>query len=143
MSQRIWGPVVGRRWLFLVAGITWMGVSLMLGTFAIIWLSSASWTTALPMALAGTLLAVIAYRAGFVSLALKNIERIQQLPERTSLFNFLAWKSYLMIAVMATGGSLLRHSALPRPYLAVVYLGMGGCLFLSSLHYYPPAWPPF
>jgi len=48
----------------------------------------------------------------------------------------LAWKSYAIVAVMITGGVLLRHSAIPKPYLAIVYAAMGGGLFLSSFVYY-------
>ena len=36
---------------------------------------------------------------------------------------------------MITAGFILRHSTLPRPILAVMYLAMGGALTGSSLHY--------
>ena len=135
--------VVGKRWLLLLAGVTWMAVSVLLAGFAYSWLRPLPWINALPLALSGLAIAIAAYRLGFVTLALKNIQRIQRMSDRASLFAFLQWKSYLMIAIMASGGAMLRHSAFPKPYLAVIYLGMGGSLFLSSLHYYPRAWPPF
>jgi hypothetical protein len=56
---------------------------------------------------------------GFRKLARKNLARIQQLNDRACLFSFLAWKSYAIVAVMITGGVLLRHSAIPKPYLAI------------------------
>ncbi len=37
---------------------------------------------------------------------------------------------------MITGGVLLRHSAIPKPYLAILYAAIGGGLFLSSFVYY-------
>ena len=52
------------------------------------------------------------------------------------MFSFQAWKSYLLVAFMIALGITLRHSALPRPILAGVYLAIGGALFLSSLRYY-------
>jgi hypothetical protein len=33
-------------------------------------------------------------------------------------------------------GIALRHSPLDRRILALVYVGMGGALFLASLHFY-------
>lgn len=43
-------------------------------------------------------------------------------------------KSYLIIVVMM--GMALRHSPIPKPYLAAVYLGIGGGLLLASLGYF-------
>ena len=37
---------------------------------------------------------------------------------------------------MITGGILLRHSAVPKSYLAVVYAAIGGALLQASVHYY-------
>ncbi len=143
MSLASFKPVANKRWLLLLAGATWMAVSFMLAAFAYSWLRPLPWTSALPLVLGGLLIAVAAYRLGFVSLALQNIRRIHRMSDKACLFAFMQWKSYPLIAVMVTGGALLRHSAFPKPMLAVVYLGMGGCLFLSSLHYYPEAWSLF
>lgn len=130
-------PAVGRRWLLLIAGVTWMGVSVILAAFAYSWLRPLAPAAALPFAVGGAIVGFAAYRLGFVGLALRNIRRIRAMSERACVFAFMQWKSYLIIGVMSTSGALLRHSSFPKPYLAVVYLGMGACLFLSSLHYYP------
>ena len=84
----------------------------------------------------GIAAAVVIYRFGFRNLARKNSERIRQLNDPACLFAFLGWKSYAIVAVMITGGVLLRHSAIPKPYLAILYAGIGGGLFLSSFVYY-------
>ncbi len=134
-----WKPAVERRWLLLLAGIIWMGVGIMLTAFAYSWLRPLPWPTAVPFILAGILIGVTGYRLGFLLLAARNIQRIKELPDRAWVFAFQAGRGYLMIAVMMASGMLLRHSAFPKPYLAVIYLGLGGCLFLSSLSYYPQA----
>jgi hypothetical protein len=46
----------------------------------------------------------------------------------------------LIIAVMISLGLFLRHSSLPKQYLAVIYLAVGGALFLSSFYYYKLLW---
>ncbi len=143
MSLERLTPTVHKRWLLILAGGTWMAVSLMLAAFAYSWLRPLPWSMAVPLALGGLLIAATAYRLGFVSLALKNIKRIRQMSDGACVFAFMHWKSYPLIAIMVTAGILLRHSAFPKPILAVIYLGMGGSLFLSSLHYYPEAWALF
>ena len=37
---------------------------------------------------------------------------------------------------MVTFGALLRQLPIPKPYLAVVYFGIGGAMLLSSLRYF-------
>lgn len=129
-------PAVSRKWLLLLAGLMWTGVGLLLGSFALRWLIAAPSISSLGLGLLGLAVALAAYRLQFSRLALKNIERIQALAEKACVFAFQAWKGYLIIAVMMTGGMLLRHSALPKPYLAVVYAAIGGALLLASRHYY-------
>ena len=138
-----WKPAVERRWLLLLAGIIWMAVGIMLAAFASTWLRSLPWTVALPFALAGVLVAVVGYRMGFFKLAIHNIQRIHRLPDRAWIFAFQAGKAYIDDR---RNGHIGRPSAplsfsqtlpgcdLPR---------RGGCLFLASLLYYPPALAQF
>ncbi len=129
-------PALPRHWLMALAGLMWTAVGVMLGRYAFVWLAgSPSWVNA-GLGLAGVAVAVPIYRLGFGKLARRNVERIRQLGDRACLFSFLAWKSYAIVAVMITGGVLLRHSAIPKPYLAILYAAIGGGLFLSSFVYY-------
>jgi hypothetical protein len=47
-------------------------------------------------------------------------------------FGFFSWKSWLFVIVMMGGGILLRHSGLPRDFLAVLYVGVGTGLALAD-----------
>jgi hypothetical protein len=100
------------------------------------WLLQVKVLNALLLAFAGVLLGTVIYRFGFLGLAIKNINRIQLLPEKACLFAFQEWKSYPLIAVMVMLGITLRHSPIPKSYLAVLYIGIGVGLFLASLQYY-------
>jgi hypothetical protein len=73
---------------------------------------------------------------GFSRLVRQNLERIRSRPAKACLFGFQSWKSYLIVAVMVTMGAVLRHSGVPKPQLAVVYLAMGGAMVLSSPRYF-------
>jgi hypothetical protein len=66
----------------------------------------------------------------------KNIARIEDGPTRASAFAFQGWKSYLVTVLMVAMGITLRHSAVPKPYLAVIYEGVGAALLLTSLLYH-------
>ena len=84
------------------------------------------------------LLAGLIYFFGFSKLAVKNIRRIGLYArEKVCLFAFQEWKSYPLVAFMVALGIYLRvYSPIPKPALAVLYFGLGGGLFFSSLHYF-------
>ena len=133
-------PAVSKKWLFALAGILWSLVGLMLCLRAEIWLQHIYLPTALWFASFGLILSVIVYRFGFAKIARKNIERLCFRPDKSCIFSFQAWRSYLIIMIMVTLGLVLRHSAFPKPYLAIIYLTIGGALFFSSIHYYARLW---
>jgi hypothetical protein len=64
--------------------------------------------------------------------------RIVNIPkERVCLFAFQKWTSYPLVVVMIALGIYLRlYSPIPKPYLAVLYIGLGLSLLVSSLQYY-------
>ncbi len=125
-----------RSWLLALAGLMWTGVGLMLCDYAINWLEIGwSWVP-FALGLSGLIISVVAARWKFSELAIKNIERIFSLPDRACIFSFLAWKGYVIIIFMMTLGIVLKSSPLPKPYLAVIYLAVGGALIQASWHYY-------
>jgi hypothetical protein len=133
-----WTPATKKIWLHLTAGIMWSGVGIMLVTFAANWLGLVHSWTVIFLVLAGLLLAAAIYFFGFSKLASRNVQRIINIPkERVCLFAFQKWTSYPLVLVMiAMGIFLRRYSPIPKPYLAILYIGLGLSLFVSSLQYY-------
>jgi hypothetical protein len=131
-------PAVGKKWLQLAAGLMWSAVGVMLVAFASRWLKPLDWLPLLLLLLAGLALAAAIYIFGFSKLARKNILRINALNgDRVCIFAFQEWKSYPLVAVMIFMGIYLRlYSPIPKPLLAILYLGLGFSLFASSLPYY-------
>jgi hypothetical protein len=129
-------PAVPKCWLFAVSGVMWSIVGLMMCATGAGWLVHAGLVRGAGFGLAGLVLAVLAVRWGFGGIARKNIRRLRRLPDRGCFFAFQAWKSYLLIMIMIVLGITLRHSPIPRNFIAVVYTTIGGALFLSSFHYY-------
>jgi hypothetical protein len=133
-------PATPKNWLIATAGLLWSTVGVMLCSIAFHWMVSLLIGRMILLVSAGVLGAIVAYRFTFSSIAQKNIIRLLQFPEKVCFFAFQAWKSYFIIIVMILLGATLRHSSIPKHYLAVVYLTIGGALFLSSLHYYKTLW---
>lgn len=129
-------PVVPKHWLLLIAGLMWSGVGILLSCFAITWLAKALSMASILLGLFGVGISIFANRYQFSKLARKNIRRILGLNPKACVFAFQAWSGYLIIAVMMTGGMYLRSTAIPKPYLAVIYAAIGGSLLQASLHYY-------
>jgi uncharacterized membrane protein len=136
MSPYNYRPAVGKRWLYFTAGAVWLGVGIMLIEFASGWLKLAA--SPVIYLIAGVALATCIYFLGFSKLARKNIRRIQAISlKRICLFAFQEWRSYPLVLFMIFLGIYLRaYSPIPKPLLAVLYIGIGGGLLSSSLHYF-------
>ncbi len=129
-------PTVGRRWLYLAAGLLWGAAGAMLCARAYGWLASEDAAHALLHLTIGAACGVLIYRFKFSRVADKNIRRISRLAERANPLAFQSPPTYLLIAFMMGLGIALRQSALPRYLLAILYLGIGLGLVLASLRYY-------
>jgi len=129
-------PLVSRHWLLALAGVMWTGVGVMLMWRAWIWLSAMEPAWMIGITLAGVLIAISFYYFMFTKTVAKNILRLCGLPDPVSILAFNSPKGYILIIFMIGMGIALRHSPLDRRILALVYAGMGGALFLASLHFY-------
>ncbi|MEW6601912.1 MAG: hypothetical protein AB1499_13145 [Nitrospirota bacterium] len=133
---RKFDPAVDKRILVALSGLMWSGVGVMLCRLAVRWLSEPAAVGRIWYGFAGIFLALMIHHFGFLKLVNRNIERISAKKGKVCIFGFQPWKSYLIIAVMIAMGTTLRHSNLPRPYLAIIYVGFGGAMFLSSIRYF-------
>ena len=131
---------VNKVWLFILAGLMWSGVGIMLCVLAYGWLAGLHSINAIWAGLIGLVASVLIYQFGFLHIAQKNIDRLHTFLEKASPFAFMSAKSYLLVVFMMGLGIALRTSPIPKVYLAVIYTAIGAALFLSSLHYYPHMW---
>ena len=129
-------PAAPIYWLIAAAGFTWSTVGILLCWLAYGWLDALVFHVAVLSGAAGIAGAVAASHFVFSAIALKNIDRLSHLPEKSCFFAFQAWRSYILIVLMVSLGTALRHSPIPREYLAALYLTIGGALILSSRLYY-------
>ncbi len=128
-------PAVPKAVLLFLAGGLWLGVGIMLLLLAASWLREAAQINRTLFAGSGVVLALLIHHFGFSKIVDKNLGRILPAQEKKCMFSFMPWKSYLLIPVMVALGILLRHSALPKHYLAILYIAIGLALLLSSVRY--------
>ena len=95
-----------------------------------------STSMAIVVALVSVTCAGAGYVFGFSKIVVKNIDRINKMPDRAHMFSFTAARGYLMIALMMTIGITLRNSSIPKYYLTVPYLAMGAILLIGSVQFY-------
>ena len=131
-------PSVPKIWLYIAAGLVWLGVGVMLDAFASRWVRLSGFPTELLIIAAGLILATVIYLFGFSKLAKKNMQRISEyVTDKVCLFAFQSWTSYPLVAFMMGLGIYLRHySTFPKPLLAILYLGIGSALFAAGLLYF-------
>ncbi|MEA3439985.1 MAG: hypothetical protein U9R58_06855 [Chloroflexota bacterium] len=129
---------MNKKWLYLIAGGMWSGVGIWLCLLAYRWLKPVSINTTLIFAAVGILLAGAIYLFGFRFFANRNILRINSYyQDRVCIFAFQQWTSYPLVVMMVSLGVFLRvYAPIPKPYLAVLYIGIGGSLFMASFLYY-------
>lgn len=128
-------PTVSRNALVVLAGLFWVAVGVMLLLVAFLWLSAAHEVRRYVFLAAGITGAVLVHHFVFLKIVDRNLARISSGDEKRCLFSFMPWRSYLLVPVMIALGFILRHSALPRHYLAVIYITIGLALILSSVRY--------
>jgi hypothetical protein len=128
------------RWLYLIAGLMWNAVGVMLCRLAILWLGVVGKRVGLELALVGMSAAIPMSHFAFIPIAQKNIRRIGLFAGKASLLAFQAPRGYLIIALMMTMGFVLRHSVIPKEYLAGAYETIGISLILGSALFYHAFW---
>ncbi len=131
-------PGLAKVWLYFTAGTMWTWVGLYLMSLTVAWITTENNFISILIILAGILLATAINIFGFSKIAIKNIKRIILIKsEKPCIFAFQEWTSYPLVAVMISLGIYLRkYSPLPKSLLAILYIGIGGGLFLSSFKYY-------
>ncbi|MEJ2165663.1 MAG: hypothetical protein P8X90_09050 [Desulfobacterales bacterium] len=128
-------PAVDKRVLLFLAGFMWLGVGTMLLALSYSWLDAFHRSGSFLFEGIGVAAALVIHHFGFLKIVDKNLGRILPMEGKRCVFSFLTWKSYIMVALMIAMGVMLRHSPIPKPYLAMLYTGIGLALVLSSVRY--------
>lgn len=127
-------PGVHKKYLLIISGLMWTGVGIFLASLTYKWLFNYNKIIYYGL---GLLLALLIHRFGFSFIANQNIKRVLKMEKtKACIFAFQPWYSYGIVIFMMSLGMFMRNSFIPKNYLAILYFGIGGALFLSSLKYY-------
>jgi uncharacterized membrane protein len=129
-------PVVSKTILVLIAGLVWIMTGTFLSRLAIIWWQSYTGSFLSLFIILGLILGMIKGYYVFSGIVRKNIDRISRMDRNGFVLAFIPWKTYLLIIAMMTFGMTLRHSALPKQYLAIIYMAVGFAMVLSGFQYF-------
>jgi len=131
-------PGVGKFWLYFTAAVVWSAVGMYLDFLAASWLREVNLILTIILISCGLVLAAAIYLIMFKRFADQNIARIRSMTgERICIFAFQRWTSYPLVVIMMSMGIYLRvYSPIPKPYLAILYIGIGSGLVLASWRYY-------
>lgn len=129
-------PAAAKYILLLLSGLLWAFAGSMLLLFAITWLTDENTSYPFVFASSGLVLGLLIHFFGFSRVVSKNLKRIAEMPEKPCIFGFMSWKSYFLIIFMMSLGISLRLSPIPKPYLAIIYTGIGSALILSGSRYF-------
>ncbi len=128
---------VKREILYIVSGLMWTGVGVMLNILSINWFNHSKGNLRYFALIGGVLSGIIIAILGFGILAKKNIKRIYELSNYTCIFNFQEIRSYFIIIFMIALGIFMRKSGFfSKEILSFVYSAIGTGLFLASFLYY-------
>jgi len=127
-------PSVPKRWLFFIASAVWAFAAYRVLMLALKFAPEAP----LPLwevIVLGMVGFLVFFNFVFLKVSRKYILRISCLRnENPCLFAFFGWKSYLLIAVMASMGILFaRFHLLPVFLQGIFYIALGGSLLMSAL----------
>jgi hypothetical protein len=130
-------PGVPRRSLLLIAGCAWSIAGGILITRSLVYLIGVNHHLALEIAL-GIAFGIIFYLVLFTRISKKHITRIKLITiDNPCFFSFFNFRSYLLMAIMISGGITLRLSGLVNPEIIYTFfLCMGIPLLVSAWRFF-------
>jgi len=128
---------VSKKYLLLISGLMWSGVGLMLISLATKWLGDTQYPHPGLIIVGGVVPGLLISLYGFTRIVRNNIQRIENMDAKASVFAFQVWHSYLLIVIMMSMGMYIRHSGwVPLILKTPGYYAIGTALSLSSFKYY-------
>lgn len=132
VQKGVFDMKVNKRTLLLIACIVWSIAGFNIVRIGV--LAYPPYVTAINILLSILVFSIFQYFI-FGKLVKKHTKRIHEYEEEKQFFlKFFDMKSFIIMAVMMTGGILLRSSNLaPDAFIAVFYTGLGASLLLAGL----------
>ncbi|MCB9850894.1 MAG: hypothetical protein H6817_09350 [Phycisphaerales bacterium] len=130
-----WRPTVTMRTRLAAAAGMWTIVGCVLATVGVRWviISRSRVVVVVSALVAAGVAGVLKSRFILRKTASRTTARIVEQGDDRCLGGFLSWKSWLVVAAMATFGRVLRGSGMPLLWLGVIYEAVGIGLAFTSI----------
>jgi hypothetical protein len=130
-------PGVQKRTLLLIAGCAWTIAGVILILRSLLWLIGANHHLTMEIGI-GSVLGILFYVLLFARISKKHITRITLIRiDNPCFFSFFNFRSYLLMAIMISGGITLRLSGLVNPEIIYTFfLCMGIPLLFSAWRFF-------
>lgn len=130
-------PGVQKRTLLLIAGCAWTIAGVILIFRSLLWLIGANHHLTMEIGI-GIVLGILFYILLFARISKKHITRITLIRiDNPCFFSFFNFRSYLLMAIMISGGITLRLSGLVNPEIIYTFfLCMGIPLLVSAWRFF-------
>lgn len=124
---------VSKRTLLAVAGAVWLVAGINVAHLGVEAYGQLSAVTLLLGVLSLVVFAI--FGTMFFKMSMKHTQRIKGFVQKTRpIWHFFDTKSYIIMAIMMSGGITLRNSGvLPTEFIAVFYTGLGIALALAGV----------
>lgn len=126
-------PASSRKTQFLLAASIWTLVGCGLLGFGLKWLIGSQSAWMLLLLLGAVVVGGVKGHFILRKSALRTIARIQSRGDGTCVFGVFSIWQWLLVAVMMTGGRLLRTSGLADELLGALYASIGAALIMGSI----------
>jgi hypothetical protein len=130
-------PGVSKRTLLLIAGFAWTIAGGILILRSLAYLIGVNHHL-VPEIITGIVFGIIFYLLLFARISKKHINRITLIKvDNPCFFSFFNFRSYLLMAIMISGGIMLRLSGLINPdFIYTFFLTMGIPLLVSAYRFF-------
>ncbi|PKP50125.1 MAG: hypothetical protein CVT94_02415 [Bacteroidetes bacterium HGW-Bacteroidetes-11] len=133
-KSAVFKPAVPKRWLFFLAAAVWVYAAFRVFKLAVLYVPEGPFPLWIEIVL-GLIGFAVFFNFVFLKVSQKYIQRIAAMEQKNPcLFAFFGWKSYLLIAVMASAGVLFaRYEVIPVFMQGIFYIALSGSLFMSAM----------
>lgn len=128
--------MLNRNYLFIISGLIWIGVGLMLVNFARIRMDEYKGDYSWAYIGSGFVLALIKFRYIFRAMVDRNLARLYSLREKEHFYKFLPPSGFVLVVVMTLLGISMRKFGLPGQYIALIDIAIGFGLFFSGIRHF-------
>ncbi len=125
-------PRTSRRGRLLAASIVWSAVGAGLTVAGAVWALRAPAALSAPLLAGGVAIGWAKGRLVLAPMARRNAARILDAPDSAFVGSAFAVRAWALAAGFMALGAGLRRSALPRPWLGLIYLAAGSALLLGA-----------